>query len=61
MIESSSPVTDVDRAALTDLCKAIAEFGRRIRERRAAQTKDCEPAIMTALPEYATDDVSDLT
>ncbi len=37
LVASSAPVTDADRAALADLFKQIAEFGRRIREHRTDQ------------------------
>ncbi|MEI7847322.1 MAG: hypothetical protein WCK35_16100 [Chloroflexota bacterium] len=38
VVASSAPVTDADRAALADLFKQIAEFGRRIREHHTVQS-----------------------
>lgn len=56
MTQSSTSVTEADRIAVTNLFKQIAEYGRKVRERREAEAKAGERALIASPSESVADD-----
>jgi hypothetical protein len=54
MLQSSTP-TEADRIALTNMFRAIAEYGRRVRQRRESESQDAVQIESTELKHESDD------
>jgi hypothetical protein len=54
MLQSSTP-TEADRIALTNMFRAIAEYGRRVRQRRESESQNAVQIESTELKHESDD------